>query len=139
MILTTDEQKERATLQTLWASDRAAKEQIRRCLDLGTKSSEFYQPTKIEAESIETNILKALCKNVRESMNAFEASTIRKMAAEAEIKISTNNDSERLEWLLSRLSGSELRRIGIIVSEGGLYCGRIAIDAAMKTYLVDNK
>jgi hypothetical protein len=41
-------------------------------------------------------------------------------------------DAARLDWLLHRLSGKELRRIGIETSSGGPLWGRVAIDAAMK-------
>lgn len=41
-------------------------------------------------------------------------------------------DTARLEWLLHRLSGAELRRIGVVTSSGGLRWGREAIDAAMQ-------
>jgi hypothetical protein len=45
--------------------------------------------------------------------------------------VKTANDTTRLEWLLHHLSGKELRHIGVEVSAGGLYAGRIAIDTAM--------
>jgi hypothetical protein len=41
-------------------------------------------------------------------------------------------DSERLEWVMHRLSRKELRRIGIETSSGGPYWTRIAIDAAIR-------
>ena len=40
-------------------------------------------------------------------------------------------DSARLEWLLYHISGKELRRLGVIVSSGGLAWGRPAVDRAM--------
>jgi hypothetical protein len=41
-------------------------------------------------------------------------------------------DSERLEWVMHRLSRKELRRIGIETSSGGPYWTRTAIDAAIR-------
>lgn len=40
-------------------------------------------------------------------------------------------DAVRLDWLMHRLSGKELRRLGIVTSSGGPLWTRVAIDAAM--------
>jgi hypothetical protein len=40
-------------------------------------------------------------------------------------------DSARLDWLMHRLSGKELRRLGLTTSSGGPLWTRVAIDAAM--------
>ena len=40
-------------------------------------------------------------------------------------------DALRLDWMLHRLSGKEMRRIGIETNSGGPAWGRVAIDAAM--------
>ena len=42
------------------------------------------------------------------------------------------SDTARLEWLMHRLSGKELRRLGIFTSSGGLTWSRAGIDAAMR-------
>ncbi|WP_186163383.1 hypothetical protein [Burkholderia gladioli] len=44
--------------------------------------------------------------------------------------ISESEDTERLEWLMHRLSGKALRDIGVVTSSGGIEWAREAIDAA---------
>jgi hypothetical protein len=42
------------------------------------------------------------------------------------------SDTERLEWLMPRVSGKAYRDIGVIYSDGSKYAIRKAIDEAMK-------
>lgn len=52
-------------------------------------------------------------------------------AESADIGVAAQKDADRLEWVLRKISGAELRRIGVVMSSGGLDSGRVAIDGAM--------